>query len=100
MSYLDRNKVIVIPDDTEEGDVNYAKTEFRRVFSFEGDANLTVILQKFDHEWNAYVDLEDDDALGDKDKIKAVVMSVFQEKPAETSNAERNTDKYSDVSLY
>lgn len=97
LTYLERNKIIAIPDETEEGDVNYAKKEFQRAFSFEGHA--TVILQKFDQEWDTYIDLEDDDALVDRDKIKVVVMSVFEEKLGSTTETPSDAEKCSDVSL-
>ena len=34
---------------------------------------VKVFFQKFDKEWGAFIDLEDDDELNDKDKVKAVV---------------------------
>ena len=34
---------------------------------------LVVTFQRFDNEWNEYVDLEEDEVINDKDKLKVVV---------------------------
>ena len=100
VSYLDRNKIITIPGETGEGDVQYVVKEFKKAFNFEGCVNLVVVLQKFDPDWDAYVDLEGDDTLANKDKVKAVVMPILEERnvssitdnPVGESIADKNSE--------
>ena len=74
LSYLERNKIVDIPERKEENDVQYMKNEFLNIFNLIDDVTVDdVFFQKFDEEWDAFIDLEDDDELNDKDKVKAVV---------------------------
>ena len=95
VSYFDRNKVIDIPKNCE-GDVKYVTSEFKRIFSFEDCVNLVVVLQKFDPEWDTYVDLEETDVLENRDKLKAVVMPILDggnvRSGASTSTSEPPTE--------
>ena len=98
VSYLDRNKVITIPDDTGEGDVQYVIKEFKKAFNFEGCVNLGIVLQKFDSEWDTYVDLEKNDALVNKDKVKAVVMPILEDRVVSSRTATPDSDCNADNS--
>jgi len=42
--------------------------------------NQVVALHKLDQEWEGYVDLEESDELDNKDKMKAVVTPVLEER--------------------
>ena len=72
VSYLERNKVLVLPEGAEN-DVQYLKTEFLKTFKLIDDITVDVIFQKFDDDWDTYVDIEDGDKLVHKDKLRAVV---------------------------
>lgn len=74
VSFLERNKVIKCPADSEEGDVSFLKREFRKQFSFEKHVAIDVTFQRFDSEWEEYVDL-DDETVSNKEKLKVVVTS-------------------------
>ena len=76
VSYLERNKVMTIPEATEDGDVKYVTKESRRIFNLDGCENVIIAVQKFDSEWEAFVDLEDDDAILNKDRLKVVVIPI------------------------
>ena len=73
VSYLERNKVIRIPESKKENDIDYLAKEFKKVFAFDRNVNILLTFQKFDQDWNEYIDLDDDSVLCNKDKIKAVV---------------------------
>lgn len=74
VSFLERNKVIKCPADSEEGDVSFLKREFRKQFSFEKHVAIDVTFQRFDSEWEEYVDL-DDETVSNKEKLKVVITS-------------------------
>ena len=38
-----------------------------------------IIFQKYDPDWNAYVDLTDDDFIDHKDKLKMVVQPLLKD---------------------
>ena len=80
ISYLDRNKAFSIPDNKDVYDVEYLRGEFIKAFSFHSrNVNIEITFQKYDGEWDAYVDLEDDSTVDHRDKLKAVVMPLLRE---------------------
>lgn len=85
VSFLERNKVIRCPADSEEGDVSFLKREFRKQLSFEKHVAIDVTFQRFDSEWEEYVDLDDDETVSNKEKLKVVVTSKL-ETPAATDD--------------
>ena len=85
VSYLDRNKVIRIPTTSDSDELVYLKKEFKKMFSFGENVNLEVTFQKFDSEWDEYVDLESQAVLCHKDKLKAVITPLLEDNtPAST----------------
>ncbi len=78
MSYLDRNKVIQIPS-IDADELVYLKKEFRRNFCFGENVNIDVTFQKFDPDWNDYIDLESPLLLAHKDKLKAIVTPLLRD---------------------
>ena len=81
ISYLDRNKVICIPP-TSTSDVHYIESQFKSVFSFGKNVKLQVTFQRFDSEWQEFIDLEEKDIVNNKDKLKAVVLPLLQDPEA------------------
>lgn len=79
VSYLDRNKVISIPADIEEGSVKYVIQELKKSFNLENSGNMVVVLQRYDPLWEMNIDLEEDDLLANKDKLKVVMIPVSHE---------------------
>ena len=72
VSYMDRNKVLKIPlNDSTKPDVRYLEEEFRREFQMR--SNMCITFQKYDLEWEEYVDIEEFDVVQNKEKLKAVV---------------------------
>ena len=55
-------------------------------FKFESNVKVDITIQKFYAGWpNDYVDLEDTDDVDDKDKLKAVVISILTQETPEVS---------------
>ena len=75
VSYLDHNKVVDVPMLKEESDVTFIKKEFRKQLSFGNQVSVEVTLQWFDQDWDEYVDLNSDDEVATREKLKVVVTS-------------------------
>ena len=72
VSYLERNKLLKIPD-SAESDLKFLTEVFRREFKFD----LVVTFQRFDSEWGEYIDLEVDSSVCHKDKLKVIVTPLL-----------------------
>ena len=42
---------------------------------FEIASTAKFILQRYDKEWDSYIDLDEEDALQDRDKLRVTIMS-------------------------
>ena len=68
ISYLDSKKAIKLPE--KEG-LEFLKEAVMKSFSFERKARIE--FQRFNAEWDEYVDLDELDDINHKDKLKVVV---------------------------
>ncbi len=79
LSYLDRNKKVIIIKDQSESAFQYLRRKVLELFDFktEGNLKLGIIFQEFDEEFGEYIDIEQqeecDDLIQDKQKLKVVV---------------------------
>ena len=87
LSYLEKNKKITIPASTPKSDLEYLREIFLTSFKFESNVLLDVTFQRFDAEWNEFVDLDNGDEVCHKDKLKAVVTPILAQDTPETSRA-------------
>ena len=85
VSFLDRNKVVKCPIETDNGDIPYLKKGFRKHFSFEKHIAVDITFQHFDEEWQEYIDLNVDEVIQHKEKLKVVVTSTLHT-PAPTDD--------------
>ena len=69
----ERNKIIQIPEECREGDITYLKRKCREFFAFGNNVSLEMIFQRFDSDWECYIDLEEDSVVFHKEKLKLVV---------------------------
>ena len=76
LSYQEKNKRVVIPSGKSESDLCFLNNQFIAQFNFDLNVKLDITFQRFDSEWNEYVDLEDTDKINDKDKLKVVVTPL------------------------
>ena len=65
--------MFTIPDGKDETDVQYLESQFRRAFSYHGNVSVSVSFQKFDADWNEYVELDENSRIANRDKLKVVV---------------------------
>ena len=55
-------------------DIEYVENEFRKCLSYKGNVSIAVSFHKFSLEWwYDYVELDHDELVNDKDKLKVVV---------------------------
>lgn len=94
VSYLERNKIIKLPQDCEDGDVGYLKKEFQKHFSFGNQVSIDLTLQRYDDDWKEFIDLDAGDTVANKDKLKVVVSShLHTPSPANTEKVNVKTDE-------
>ena len=73
LSHSERNKIVKIPQDKEISDIKYLENEFHKFFSYQGNVSITVSFLKFNLDWDDYIELDHDELVNDKDKLKVVV---------------------------
>lgn len=66
VSYADRKKVLKFNVNTKLTDMEFTTKEFMREFSFESNVNINMTFQRFDPEWDEYIDLEPGSMLNHK----------------------------------
>ena len=74
-----------MPVSNKTADLKFLEKEFHKAFKFDSNVNLLIMFQRFDGEWDEYVDLDKDCALVHKDKLKAVVSPMLTTPPNEIS---------------
>uniref|UniRef100_A0A1X7TXL7 Uncharacterized protein n=1 Tax=Amphimedon queenslandica TaxID=400682 RepID=A0A1X7TXL7_AMPQE len=89
VSYGGSNKVLKINKSHDASPLHLLIEEFQNKF-FEGDHNVNVIFQKFDCDWEEYVNVTMSDDIANKDKLKAIVVS--QNKDVHISIKETEND--------
>ena len=79
ISYLERNKKVDIPSDKEENDLSYLATVCKKSFAFGSNVNIDITFQKYDEEWDSFIDLEDDYVASHRDKLKMIVTPILSD---------------------
>uniref|UniRef100_A0A1X7UUL1 Uncharacterized protein n=1 Tax=Amphimedon queenslandica TaxID=400682 RepID=A0A1X7UUL1_AMPQE len=75
LSYLERNKVVKIPDIYEGRELEFLEEEFRKLFSYQGNLSICISFHKYDPGWEDFVELEKGEAtIENRDKLKVVVV--------------------------
>ena len=59
-------------------DLQFFESEFK-TFSFHKNVRLCVTFQRYDKDWEEYVDLEPTDIIENKDKLRTVVSPLLEE---------------------
>ena len=88
ISYLDRNKIIEIPSNTGCSDLEFLAKESKQYFAFGSNVNLRVTFQKYDSDWECFVDLEEGYAVVHKDKLKAVITPLLRDSSSVATDTE------------
>ena len=73
VTYLERNQVFSLSEKSTKGYLQDLKSQVSSYFKIAD--NRIIIIQRFDSEWDSFVDLDDDTDLHDRDKLKVVVTT-------------------------
>ena len=88
VSYNDLNKIIKLSHDA---DIQLLKERCLHLFKFGPNIKLfDLIFQKYDPDWDAYVDLTYDDFINHKDKLKMVVQPLLKDQSVASSLCDFN----------
>ena len=99
-SHLERNTIIRIPDDCDIPDISYLKKQCTKFFSFGTNVSLNIIFQRFDPEWESFIDLEEDSIVEHKEKLRLIVIPSLNDSiTSATSSMTDHDDLYTNVSL-
>ena len=79
VTFMERNKKIDIPGEKEESDLSYLTKVCKQSFSFGSNVTIEVTFQKYDHDWESFVDLEEEYVACHKDKLKLVVSPLLND---------------------
>ena len=88
LTYLDHNKVVAIPDNNETTDILYLKSQFRKLFAYEKHVVVNIAMQRFDSGWKAYIDLEDDAVVDNRETLK-VIVTLMLSTPCASETSEK-----------
>ena len=77
VNYSERNKVFTIPQSTDIYDLSYLEKGFRKEFKFQANVNLEISFQRFEKDWDEYVELDKSCILNHREKLKAVVTPLL-----------------------
>ena len=79
VSYLGRNQIFSLEKDDTKSQMRDLKQKISSYFEIAN--TMKFILQRYDNEWDSYIDLGEEDTLEDRDKLW--VMSVLKSKESE-----------------
>ena len=87
VAYLERKKTINIEEKPVESEYQYLRKEAVKIFSIDESIKPhQLIFQRFDPEWGEYIDVDDGDDFGHKDKLKLIVIGLSDDVPSATSS--------------
>ena len=79
--YLGSKKILKIVSNSQAKYLELLSDEFKHTFFSMGHpSTLTVTFQKFDTDWDDYIDLDSDVIIKNREKLTAVVSSVEKDK--------------------
>lgn len=83
VSYSGRNQVFNL----EENDAKHQMRDLEQKVSlyFKIASNAKVILQRYDKEWDSYLDLDEGDILQDRDRLKVTIECTPTGRDLDTS---------------
>jgi hypothetical protein len=68
---------VKLPQNIQSSEIQYLEKEFRKQFHFGSNVHVTVVFQRYDSDWNEYIDLDEEAVLNEKDKLKVVVSPTI-----------------------
>ena len=90
VSYNESNKLIkVSPSQTGTNlEVQILREECMKLFKFYSNVSLDIFFQKYDADWDAWIDIDDNYAFDSKEKLKVVVQPILSGTVKSTSESE------------
>ena len=85
ITYNERKKVFQLYETQGKSDIASLKKDFILQFKFESNVQLDITFQRFDKDWDCFVDLDDDAEIHDKDRLNAVVTPILANSTPEQS---------------
>ena len=85
ITYNERKKVFQLYETQGKRDIASLKKDFILQFKFESNVQLDITFQRFDKDWDCFVDLDDDAEIHDKDRLNAVVTPILANSTPEQS---------------
>ena len=92
VSYNNSNKVVKLPDIETKAELSYLVKECKKMFKFGANVNLNVTFQRYDPDWDAYVDIDEDFVLQKKDKLNMIVLPLLTDSTSLSSNLSKDGD--------
>ena len=74
VSFKERNKVLRVSTSTNEQEIACLKEQFFHAFNETITEGQLIVFQRYDSEWDSFVDLEEHDTVENRDKLKAVII--------------------------
>ena len=71
-SYLGRNQIFNVTEDDKKSQMRDLMQHISSYFEISSTTKF--ILQRYDKEWDTYIDLDENDVLEDRDKLKVMVI--------------------------
>ena len=101
VSYNSSNKVVKLPAVESSEELSYLVKECKKMFKFGANVNFNVTFQHYDPVWDAYVDIDQDYVLEERDKLNMIVLPLLTDSTsiASTSIAS-SVSKDNDVCMY
>jgi len=72
LQFGERRKIVKVKKEEGPNDVAVLRRVFFRDF-YSGNEDASVYFQRFDQEWDEYIDIDDDYVVTEKDRLRAVV---------------------------
>ena len=92
VSYLGRNQVFSLQENDKAGQMRDLK---QKVSSYFGISSGTkIILQRYDKEWDTYLDLDEEDIFQDRDRLQVTTIMESKEKLGQLDDTEFTVNTY------
>ena len=72
VSYKERNQVFTLEGNDQVNGLGELKRKASERFDISNDQEIQI--QKYDAEWDCFLDIDKEDAISDRDKLKIVTM--------------------------
>ena len=73
VSYLGRNQIFSLEEDDTKSQMRDLKQKISLYFEIASTTKF--IFQRYDKEWDGYIDLGEEDTLEDRDKLRVTIIS-------------------------